>query len=112
MTGELVPHPTAGRAVDYEAELDELPVRLAPDPTPCRHERTWLDEPGRRIRCRECDTDLDPIAVLARIAKSRERLVSHAARLRRTVEYLERRVEELTREERNAKARARRRRAG
>lgn len=90
-----------------DATLDELAIRTQREPRSCAHTRSWVDEAARKLKCRDCEVDLDPIDVLATLACRREQLVHHGMRLRSEVEHLSERVEELKREERNAKSRIR-----
>lgn len=92
------------------AELDELPVLPAqwtPRSEKCEHQRTYVDLRARRVFCRGCEVEMDPYAVLDRIARHRENMVQVAQRYRFETDSLLKRVNELERLERNAKNRVR-----
>lgn len=92
-----------------EAAFEDLPVRTKHAPRTCWHRErgAYVDEAARKVSCRGCGVDLDPIEVLSWIARDRESLVRRDQALRRERDYLEREVERLKRAERNAKARIR-----
>lgn len=94
---------------EREAALEELPVRTRHESRECWHRQhgSFVSEGARTVTCRGCGVALDPIEVLAQIARNREGLVHAGQRLRRERDYLTREVEELKRQERNAKSRIR-----
>lgn len=60
-----------------------------PDKMTCRHHRTTIDQYARKVKCRDCGVDLDPIDVLnilahedARPRRSREESDAATARLK------------------------------
>jgi len=67
----------------------------------CRHVRVLVDADLRRVECRECGEILDPIEVLLQFA-SKERQFSYR---KDALENIQRRVQELSKEERRIKAR-------
>jgi hypothetical protein len=75
----------------------------------CPHHHTRLEPNSRRVFCRDCGDELDAYEVLSNIAHDGDRIEQHRDQLRNQVASLEARVEELKREERNAKGRKRRR---
>lgn len=94
---------------EHESALDVLPVRVdRGTKLRCQHERSTVNEADRTVTCRDCDAVLDPIHVLARLAGNREYLVNHGRMLRREATYLQTRVDDLERQEKNLKARLRR----
>lgn len=91
---------------------DERPLSSAPERSYCRHDRAQLDEEARRVHCRDCGCELEAFAVLLQLARASERYIrqrDHAAREARQVQQ---RVQDLKRQERNAKARLRRLKGG
>jgi len=109
---EVVPLPSARAGVHDENRLDdELTVRQERTFSPCSHRRSSVDSNARIVRCRDCKAQLDPVDVLARLARDREAEVRAAQHTRRELEYLQREVSKLKREEANAKARIRRARS-
>jgi len=79
--------------------------------TLCGHWQPVVCESERSVSCKACGAPLDPITVLVRMAKHRERLMFEGQHLRTEINRLAERVDELKREERNLKSRARRRSA-
>lgn len=102
---------------ERESALDELPVRRRREGRACRHHEehgVFVSTSSRLVTCRGCEVVLDPIEVLDWIAGLRENLVNRGLSLRREADYLQEKVTELERVERNARARikaARKRRA-
>lgn len=94
-------------ANERESELDQLAVRTKRDPQPCEHQASFVDEQARRVTCRACGVELDPVHVLAKLAGSREYLVRQGRSLRHEAASLQATVDRLKRDERNAKARLR-----
>lgn len=91
------------------AALDDLPVRTAHVVGACFHNQhgAWINEGARTVTCRGCDVALDPIEVIAWLARDRENLVLRGRSLRREVDDLTIRVDDLKRAEKNAKSRIR-----
>lgn len=107
-------------AVEDERELDALGVRHERDRhghnrvTRCWHEQhaAKVDGKGRRCYCGGCGAERDPYEVLQDVASRNEQIVGNRRRLKREVRYLVEKVERLKADERNAKARIRRAKAG
>lgn len=70
----------------------------------CPHRRSLVDREDRRVTCRDCGVDLDPIEVISQIA----RVGDQYERAIKAVAESHARLAELERRERNAKARVRR----
>lgn len=110
---QVIPHPSAGELNRQQNEhvdaLEQLPVRHTPRPAydACRHKRTWIDTGARKLTCRDCDVEVDPIDVLSMLAGDREFYVNQARYLRRDVKRVTAELRELERQERNAKSRIR-----
>lgn len=117
MDAAVIPFPRGAfekRHNELQAAMDdECPVRLDDRIGGCFHRQhgASISPNDRRVRCRGCKTELDPIDVLTWLAGNRERLVRRGFSLRREVEWLEDRVAELKRDERNTKNRLDRARA-
>lgn len=118
MGAEVIPLPSADpvNRMNNEREdaLDALPVRTKQEHGACKHRGTWVSESARTLMCRKCGVPVDPIDALVRLARNREFYANQARWLRGDVERLSREVDELKRQERNAKSRIRsaRRRRG
>jgi hypothetical protein len=95
---------------ERDAALEELPVRSKHTALTCHHRQhgSFVDEGARVVTCRGCGVVLDPIEVLAWLARDREWLVNQGRGLRNERDHLQRQVDELKRQERNAKSRIRR----
>jgi hypothetical protein len=83
----------------------------SPRPLYCGHRRTRLESSSRRVFCRDCGREVDPYDVLAGIAHEVERWIGYRKEAERRAREAQERLDVLLREERNAKARARRRNA-
>jgi hypothetical protein len=95
-----------------EAARDELPVRRVPYDYSggiCHHtdHGVWVDPDKRVVTCRGCAAELDPISVLAGLAHRYEALVDAGLTRQHEVQRLTKAVAQLTRAEKNAKARVR-----
>lgn len=92
-----------------ESLFDEEPIRSKRDGRSCWHSQhgVWVDSGTRKVTCRGCGTEMDPIDALAWLASQREQLLSRGLNLRREADDLYVRVEDLKRQERNAKSRIR-----
>lgn len=74
----------------------------------CQHARVELDTDVRRVYCRDCGDEVPAFDHLLWLARHFERYVSRVKEAKREAEMRERSLEEVKREERNAKARLRR----
>lgn len=103
---EVVPFPSRD---DDERARDEAELQLVYGEDSCAggHRRAGVHEPTRRLVCRDCGAELDPFDFLAELARDRERIHGAIRRLKGRREWLEGRVADLERLERNAKARLR-----
>lgn len=73
-----------------------------------RHTRCELDQDEHRVYCRDCKAEVTAFDALARLADDFERYVTTRRAAAAEVRRLEKRAEDLKREERNTKARLRR----
>lgn len=91
-------------------EVDrEQPVTLNPESRRCTHRTSRLDVNARRVYCRKCNVELDPFTVLDQFAREYEHHREGVETVRRERKRLSAVVEELKREERNVRARIKRR---
>lgn len=109
---DVIPFPRGQfekRENERGALLDELPVRSDRKSLgDCHHDRTTVNEAARTVTCRDCGVAVDPIRTLARLAHNREFLVRQGMMLRSEATHLQKRVDDLNRQEKNTKARLRR----
>lgn len=107
--GEVISFPS--RDEDDE-RANALPVRRVPWPQDKKceggHRRAWVAAEARKVTCRDCGAELDPFDFLLKLTEKPEQITRTIKDLRGRKEYLARSVEELTRQERNAKSRVRR----
>jgi hypothetical protein len=75
----------------------------------CHHRGARLDADARRVYCRECNVEIDAYEVLERIAREPERTIEERKTAQRRLRQVRSELKNLEREERNAKARKRRR---
>ena len=103
---------TAGLApvVPLRGDPDEAPVRTG-ERTWCQHDQVTVDEVCRRVYCRNCGREVDAFGALLKFARRYESYERRVRELKREAAAVGQRVTDLKREERNAKARARRRKA-
>lgn len=66
----------------------------------CTHEHIWIDTDRRRLSCRACDCDVDPIGFIDRLSRAGTSY-EHQMKERRK---LIRSIQDLKRREKNAKA--------
>jgi len=71
----------------------------------CHHRRFNIDTSSRRVYCRDCGQEVDALSALMVFTTEWSHFESGLERMRSQKEELSARVEELKREERNAKAR-------
>lgn len=85
---------------------DDPPLVRRPRDRRCSHnQRFEVSETTRRVYCGDCDQEVDAIDVLLNLARRRERLVHAAKSAKAEARRVEARLEDLKREERNARAR-------
>lgn len=100
---------------------DEIPpdnvVELRPQPPTvevvrgggqCFHKQVTVDEQARKVHCARCGDEMDPFRALLDFAQRMQLEGGWLKRLRTEKRSVATRVEELKREERNAKARLKR----
>lgn len=75
----------------------------------CSHRRTKLDREARRVYCRDCGREVDAFEVLVGLARDPERLIGARKAAEMRLRQVKAKLDELLRQERNAKSRKRRR---
>src|SRR5579862_4512772 len=86
----------------------DAPVVRRPRAKFCRHHRFQLDGGSRRVYCGDCEQEVDAYEALDIMANMFERVNGRYKRAAIEARRIEVRLEELKRQERNAKARVRR----
>jgi hypothetical protein len=74
----------------------------------CPHRRYELDDEKHRVFCRDCKREVDAYAVLHDLARAPERYIGSRREAQRRSKIATGNLEDLLRQERNAKARLRR----
>lgn len=74
----------------------------------CRHKPCTIDSDRRKITCNACEAQLDPFDVLLAVARDLDQYKASRAMYEKDAKRAFNRLEELKRQERNAKARLRR----
>lgn len=95
--------------VNFKLESKRIQTKKVPFDETCRHKFLWADEKLRALQCKNCKQVIDPFDFLWRWARGEEIVISQVAELERKRKQLYAEIEELKRQERNAKARLRRR---
>lgn len=73
----------------------------------CPHDIVWVNEQERQVRCRRCESALDPFDYMLSVAKRETQLVETVKLLRREEKQRRQNIEKLIQIERNAKSRIR-----
>lgn len=109
-SGDLVEFPLqpeiAQRLAD--AELGDLPMTTERDGTYCRHRRIRFSPKTRIVHCEDCDSDIDPLLYIERLANDWDWQRRTWHEIRSKIKAAGEHLEDLERRERNAKARVRR----
>jgi hypothetical protein len=109
-TAEVVPlFPLDEEGTEASPILTREGTGKGPRQTYCSHDRVELDTDARRVYCRQCGREVPPFDYLKKLARKFEQYTTALAEAKRQTRVAEANLAELKREERNAKARARRR---
>lgn len=90
-----------------ELERDALIREKEKERRYCPHKRIELDDEVRRVYCRDCSEEVPAFDALENFRRRFDRYVSLLREAKAEAAYRKRVVEELKREERNAKSRLR-----
>jgi len=90
----------------------EQPVKERKRDHLCFHRQFELDHESRRVYCSTCEAEVDAFAALDQIRRRWDRVASSLRELEAQERRLRVSVNDLKREERNARARKRKREAG
>lgn len=90
-----------------KAREPALTVRGGPE-RPCGHGKYMVHEKSRVITCKRCKCELDPFTVIRLIADDWKVLDDDIRRLQAEKSWAQKRLDELRKQEANAKARLRR----
>lgn len=87
---------------------DDRPLATGPRPDRyCGHRRTELANEERRVYCRDCGREVPAFDVLKMLASDTERWISHRREAERRAKVAQGHLDDLLRDERNAKSRRR-----
>jgi hypothetical protein len=91
--------------VNFEIARRRISTKRVPFDQLCEHKHLWADETMRALQCKRCKQVIDAFDFLSRWARNEESLVSQVAELEARRKRLVAEIDELRRQERNAKAR-------
>ncbi|ENC8478485.1 hypothetical protein ABK514_000708 [Escherichia coli] len=74
----------------------------------CLHSTVWVNEKDRTLRCRKCETLIEPFDFLMTLCDQESRYMENVKYLRREEKQRRQNIEKLIQIEKNAKARIRR----
>lgn len=94
---------------DADARAAEAPIHPQERRPFCAHRQIRLDNDAHRVFCRNCDVEVEPFQVLQDLAHDWSRWEDARGMAEREAKAARARLDDLLREERNAKARKRRR---
>ncbi|AXF75546.1 hypothetical protein LU604_14635 [Erwinia tracheiphila] len=87
-------------AMRHEGDLDK--------PRFCLHDAVWVNQKDRTVRCRRCETLLDPFNYILTLCDRESKYVESVKYLRQEEKQRRQNIERLIQIERNAKSRIRR----
>jgi hypothetical protein len=95
--------------IEGAAEGGDAPVRLRRPERGryCSHRFATIDEDARRVYCRNCDVEIDPVTFLISLAHGIDRYRIAKQRAKQDAERAERELRRLKREIVNARSRLR-----
>lgn len=103
----MKPKETDGQAKVIKFDPNRMPVKVKRAKF-CIHGFVWVDEEIRALRCRKCETVIDPYDFMYQWACKDRALEWSRETLEKEIERLRKITKELKREETNTKARLRR----
>ena len=101
-----------GKVVAFPAKnndlQDGLVIQREGKKVMCLHSTVWVDEKGRSVRCRKCETLIDPFDISMTLCDQESRYMESVKYLRREEKQRRQNIEKLIQIEKNAKSRIRR----
>ena len=87
---------------------DGLVIQREGQKVMCLHSNVWVNEKDRTLRCRKCETLIEPFDILMTLCDQESRYMENVKYLRREEKQRRQNIEKLIQIEKNAKSRIRR----
>lgn len=101
-----------GKVVAFPTKKDDLQdglvIQREGRKTLCMHATVWVNEKDRTLRCRKCETLIEPFDFLMTLCDQESRYMESVKYLRREEKQRRQNIEKLIQIEKNAKSRIRR----
>lgn len=101
-----------GKVVAFPAKnndlQDGLVIQREGKKVMCLHSTVWVNEKDRTLRCRKCETLIEPFDFLMTLCDQESRYMESVKYLRREEKQRRKNIEKLIQIEKNAKSRIRR----
>ncbi|HDY7235594.1 Uncharacterised protein [Klebsiella pneumoniae] len=101
-----------GKVVAFPAKnndlQDGLVIQREGKKVMCLHSTVWVNEKDRTLRCRKCETLIEPFDFLMTLCDQKSRYLESVKYLRREEKQRRQNIEKLIQIEKNAKSRIRR----
>ncbi|MDT7322942.1 hypothetical protein RQL92_26415 [Citrobacter freundii] len=101
--GKVVAFPTKNNDLQ-----DGLVIKREGQKVMCLHSTVWVNEKDRTLRCRRCETLIEPFDFLMTLCDQESRYMENVKYLRREEKQRRQNIEKLIQIEKNAKSRIRR----
>lgn len=101
--GQVVAFPTRKESLE-----DGLVIQQEGQKVMCLHSAVWVNEKDRTLRCRKCETLIEPFDFLMTLCDQESRYMESVKYLRREEKQRRQNIEKLIQIEKNAKSRIRR----
>lgn len=101
-----------GKVVAFPSKKDDLQdglvIQREARKVLCMHDKVWVSEKDRTLRCRRCETLIEPFDFLMTLCDQESRYTENVKQLRREEKQRRQNIEKLIQIEKNAKSRIRR----
>lgn len=101
-----------GKVLAFPTKKDDLPdglvIQREGRKVLCMHEKVWVNEKERTLRCRRCEALIEPFDFLMTLCDQESRYMESVKWLRREEKQRRQNIEKLIQIEKNAKSRIRR----
>lgn len=101
-----------GKVVAFPTKKDDLQdglvIKREARKVLCMHDKVWVSEKDRTLRCRRCETVIEPFDFLMTLCDQESRYTEKVKQLRREEKQRRQNIEKLIQIEKNAKSRIRR----